>query len=42
RLTLAAAAVALAAALGVGAWLATADDDTGTPQDTRNSAPTTP
>lgn len=42
RLTLAAAAVVLAAALGVGAWLATADDDTGTPQDTRNSAPTTP
>ncbi|WP_432055087.1 serine/threonine-protein kinase [Streptomyces sp. bgisy022] len=42
RITLAAAAVVLAAALGVGAWLATADDDTSTPQDTRNSAPSTP
>ncbi|MEU9354444.1 serine/threonine-protein kinase [Streptomyces griseoloalbus] len=41
RLTLAVAAVVLAAA-GVGTWLATADDDTAPPQDTKNSAPATP
>ncbi|MFJ7078223.1 serine/threonine-protein kinase [Streptomyces sp. NPDC098781] len=43
RIALGAAAVALVAAAGVGAWLATSDDDAGaTPQDTNNSAPATP
>ena len=43
RVALGAAAVALVAAAGVGAWLATSDDDAGaTPQDTNNSAPATP
>lgn len=38
-----AAAVALVAAAGVGAWLATSEDDAGaTPQDTNNTAPATP
>ncbi|MFD7704035.1 serine/threonine-protein kinase [Streptomyces caelestis] len=41
RLTLAVAAAVLVAA-GVGTWLATAEDDTTLPQDTRNSAPATP
>ncbi|AZM61924.1 MULTISPECIES: serine/threonine-protein kinase [unclassified Streptomyces] len=41
RLTLAVAAVLLAAA-GVGTWLATTDDSPTPPQDTKNSAPTTP
>ncbi|MFF5155426.1 serine/threonine-protein kinase [Streptomyces sp. NPDC000348] len=41
RLTLAVAAVVLAAA-GVGTWLATAEDDTAPPQDTRDSAPANP
>jgi serine/threonine-protein kinase len=40
---LGAGAVALAAAIGVGAWLTTSDDDSGAPpQDTKNSAPQTP
>lgn len=43
RVALGAAAVVLAAAAGVGAWLATSEDDAGaTPQDTKNSAPATP
>ncbi|MFH9013707.1 serine/threonine-protein kinase [Streptomyces sp. NPDC017943] len=43
RVALGAGAVALAAALGVGAWLTTAGDDGDTPpQDTRNSAPQSP
>ncbi|MFE5819399.1 serine/threonine-protein kinase [Streptomyces sp. NPDC056479] len=43
RVALGAAAVALVAAAGVGAWLATSEDDAGaTPQDTNNSAPATP
>ncbi|GGX08227.1 serine/threonine-protein kinase PkaB [Streptomyces malachitofuscus] len=41
RLTLAVAAVLLAAA-GVGTWLATTDDPPTPPQDSQNSAPTTP
>ncbi|MEG8277775.1 serine/threonine-protein kinase [Streptomyces sp. AHA2] len=43
RVALGAGAVALVAALGVGAWLTTAGDDTDTPpQDTKNSAPQSP
>ncbi|MGI5369612.1 serine/threonine protein kinase [Streptomyces sp. A244] len=43
RVALGAGAVALAAAIGVGAWLTTSDDDGGAPpQDTKNSAPQTP
>ncbi|MEW2161810.1 serine/threonine-protein kinase [Streptomyces sp. NPDC007084] len=43
RITLGAAAVALVAAVGVGTWLATSGDDSGTPpQDTKNSAPSAP
>ncbi|MFG2276929.1 serine/threonine-protein kinase [Streptomyces chartreusis] len=43
RVALGAAAVVLAAAAGVGAWLATSEDDAGaTPQDTNNTAPATP
>ncbi|GGN53025.1 serine/threonine-protein kinase PkaB [Streptomyces albiflavescens] len=43
RITLAAAAVALVAAVGVGTWLATSGDDAGaTPPDTKNSAPASP
>ncbi|CAL9556353.1 Serine_threonine-protein kinase PknD [Streptomyces sp. enrichment culture] len=43
RITLGAAAVVLAAAVGTGAWLAASGDDEGSaPQDTRNSAPETP
>ncbi|MER7899118.1 serine/threonine-protein kinase [Streptomyces sp. NPDC096046] len=43
RVALGAGAVALAAAIGVGAWLSTADDGAGTPpQDTGNSAPQSP
>ncbi|MFJ8711632.1 serine/threonine-protein kinase [Streptomyces violaceus] len=43
RVALGAAAIALVAAIGVGAWLSTSDDDTSTPpQDTRNSAPQSP
>ncbi|WP_409471785.1 serine/threonine-protein kinase [Streptomyces sp. HC307] len=43
RLTLAAATLALAAAVGTGTWLATSGDDAGaTPQDTKNSAPPPP
>ncbi|MEU5629986.1 serine/threonine-protein kinase [Streptomyces rishiriensis] len=43
RITLGVAAAALAAAVGVGTWAATSGDDAGaTPQDTKNSAPTTP
>ncbi|MFF3937580.1 serine/threonine-protein kinase [Streptomyces phaeofaciens] len=43
RITLGAAAVALVAAVGIGAWAATSGDDEGAaPQDTENSAPATP
>ncbi|MGW6910392.1 serine/threonine-protein kinase [Streptomyces sp. NPDC054940] len=43
RVALGAAAVALVAAVGVGTWLATAEDDAGaTPPDSNNSAPATP
>ncbi|MET7391033.1 serine/threonine-protein kinase [Streptomyces sp. NPDC005385] len=43
RITLGAAAVALVAAVGVGTWLATSGDDSGgSPQDTKNSAPSSP
>ncbi|MFG2571040.1 serine/threonine-protein kinase [Streptomyces sp. NPDC048481] len=43
RITLGVAAAALAAAVGVGTWAATSGDDAGAnPQDTQNSAPTTP
>ncbi|WP_329410497.1 serine/threonine protein kinase [Streptomyces sp. NBC_00704] len=43
RITLGVAAAALAAAVGVGTWAATSGDDAGAnPQDTKNSAPTTP
>lgn len=43
RVALGAGAVALVAAIGVGAWLTTSDDDGGAPpQDTKNSAPQTP
>ncbi|KUO18472.1 serine/threonine-protein kinase [Streptomyces dysideae] len=43
RVVVGVAAVALAAAAGVGTWLATSGDDAGaTPQDTKNSAPVTP
>ncbi|MFC5217528.1 serine/threonine-protein kinase [Streptomyces coerulescens] len=43
RVALGAAAVVLAAAAGVGAWLATSEDDAGaTPQDMNNTAPATP
>ncbi|GHD15837.1 serine/threonine-protein kinase PkaB [Streptomyces violarus] len=43
RVALGAAAIALVAAIGVGAWLSTSDDDTSTPpQDTKNSAPQSP
>ncbi|MEU9359061.1 serine/threonine-protein kinase [Streptomyces sp. NPDC048301] len=43
RVTLGVAAVALCAAIGVGGWFAASGDDPGqAPEDTRNSAPTTP
>ncbi|CAL9478133.1 Serine_threonine-protein kinase PknD [Streptomyces sp. enrichment culture] len=42
RLTLAVAAVVLATAAGVGAWLAGSDDGTDPSQDTEKSAPATP
>jgi serine/threonine protein kinase, bacterial len=43
RLVLGIAAVLLATAAGVGTWLATSGDDAGaTPQDSNNSAPTSP
>ncbi|MFE6524040.1 serine/threonine-protein kinase [Streptomyces sp. NPDC057794] len=43
RVALGAGAVALVAAVGVGAWLTSSGDDTDTPpQDTRNSAPQSP
>ncbi|MEU3886408.1 serine/threonine-protein kinase [Streptomyces sp. NPDC029041] len=43
RVALGAGAVALAAAIGVGAWLTTSDDDgSAPPQDSQNSAPQTP
>ncbi|MEW2613707.1 serine/threonine-protein kinase [Streptomyces sp. NPDC047880] len=43
RVALGAGAVALAAAIGVGAWLTTSGDDGGAPpQDTKNSAPQSP
>ncbi|MEU6682718.1 serine/threonine-protein kinase [Streptomyces sp. NPDC046832] len=43
RVALGAGAVALVAAIGVGAWLTTSGDDDGAPpQDTKNSAPQTP
>ncbi|MFC8242246.1 serine/threonine-protein kinase [Streptomyces chartreusis] len=43
RVALGVAAVVLAAAAGVGAWLATSEDDAGaTPQDTNNTAPAAP
>ncbi|MFF5983696.1 serine/threonine-protein kinase [Streptomyces olindensis] len=43
RVALGAGAVALVAAVGVGAWLSTSDDDGGAPpQDTKNSAPQSP
>lgn len=43
RITLGVAAAALAAAVGVGTWAATSGDDSGAnPQDTKNSAPTSP
>ncbi|MFD6170801.1 serine/threonine-protein kinase [Streptomyces coeruleorubidus] len=43
RVALGAAAVVLAAAAGVGAWMSTSGDDASTPpQDTKNSAPQSP
>ena len=43
RIALGAGALALVAAIGVGAWLATSGDDAGaTPQDTKHSAPASP
>ncbi|WP_030666837.1 serine/threonine-protein kinase [Streptomyces cellulosae] len=42
RLVLAGAAVALAAAVGVGTWLATSGDDAGTPRDSHHSSPASP
>ncbi|GGU12754.1 serine/threonine-protein kinase [Streptomyces coeruleorubidus] len=43
RVALGVAAVALAAAAGVGAWMSTSGDDASTPpQDTKNSAPQSP
>lgn len=43
RITLGVAAVALCAAVAVGGWLAAGGDDAGaTPQDTKNSAPSSP
>jgi serine/threonine-protein kinase len=43
RITLGVAGVVLAAAAGVGTWAATSGDDAGTtPQDTKNSAPSSP
>ncbi|MFV0135694.1 serine/threonine-protein kinase [Streptomyces sp. HMX87] len=43
RAALSAGALALAAAIGAGTWLATSGDDTGAdPQDTKNSAPASP
>ncbi|MEU4653919.1 serine/threonine-protein kinase [Streptomyces sp. NPDC023723] len=43
RIALGAGAVALLAAIGVGAWLTTSGDESGTgPEDTRNSAPAVP
>ncbi|MEU6539326.1 serine/threonine-protein kinase [Streptomyces sp. NPDC047000] len=42
RLVLGAVGVALAAAIGVGAWLATSGGDDDAPQDTNHSAPSTP
>ncbi|MEU6257692.1 serine/threonine-protein kinase [Streptomyces sp. NPDC047043] len=43
RVVLGTAAALLVAAVGVGTWLATSDDDAGaTPQDTRHSAPASP
>lgn len=42
RLALSGAAVALAAALGVGGWLAVSADDTPPPQDSKQSVPRTP
>lgn len=43
RITLGVAGAVLVAAVGVGTWLATSDDDTGgTPSDTRNSSPASP
>lgn len=43
RITLGAAGVALVAAVGVGAWLATSGDDAGaTPSETETSAPAAP
>ncbi|MFJ1606463.1 serine/threonine-protein kinase [Streptomyces sp. NPDC088253] len=43
RITLGVAGVVLAAAVGVGTWLATSGDDAGaTPHDTKNSAPASP
>jgi serine/threonine-protein kinase len=43
RLTLGVAALLLAAAAGVGTWLATSGDDAGaTPQDSKHSAPSSP
>ncbi|MFH8805151.1 serine/threonine-protein kinase [Streptomyces sp. NPDC017936] len=43
RITLGAAAVVLVAAVGIGTWAATSDDDAGaSPRDTESSAPATP
>ncbi|MEU3838847.1 serine/threonine-protein kinase [Streptomyces sp. NPDC028635] len=42
RLTLGVAGVLVAAAVGVGAWAATSDDEGSPPPDTKNSAPVTP
>ncbi|MFI5680542.1 serine/threonine-protein kinase [Streptomyces cellulosae] len=42
RLVLGGAAVALAAAVGVGTWLATSGDDAGTPRDSHHSSPASP
>ncbi|MEU6093237.1 serine/threonine-protein kinase [Streptomyces sp. NPDC047079] len=42
RIALGAAAAALLAAVGVGAWLATSGDDGTDPSDTKNSAPASP
>ncbi|MEU6381457.1 serine/threonine-protein kinase [Streptomyces sp. NPDC046909] len=42
RVVVSVAAVVLVAAAGVGTWAATSGDDSGTPQDTKNSAPASP
>ncbi|MDN3028689.1 serine/threonine-protein kinase [Streptomyces sp. S.PB5] len=42
RVIVSVAGVVLVAAAGVGTWAATSDDGSGTPQDTKNSAPASP